>query len=132
MLETAAHRYQQVRATTSSPGELLIALYDGVFRFLNGAKVCFEQKQPARAREQLSKAHAILSELYIALDHDAAPELCGQLAALYSFCMDQLRIAGRVGEAARIQDVQRVLVPLREAWTLAVKGDRGSPVVAAE
>ena len=68
-VESAAQRYNQVRMTTSTPGELLLALYDGLFRFLNQAKVCLQAKQMPRARELLSKAYAILSELYIALDH---------------------------------------------------------------
>ena len=39
MLESAAAaRYAQVRDSTSTPGDLLLALYDGLFRFLNGAK----------------------------------------------------------------------------------------------
>ena len=39
MLEIAANRYTQIRNATSTPGELLLALYDGLFRFVNGAKV---------------------------------------------------------------------------------------------
>ena len=121
MLEsTAAARYALVRDTTSTPGELLLALYDGLFRFLNGAKLCIENKQLGRARELLSKAHAILSELTIALDHDLAPELCGQLEGLYGFCIDRVQTASRKADATAIEEVTRVLTPLREAWVIAV------------
>jgi flagellar protein FliS len=121
MLESAAAaRYTQVRNTTSTPGELLLALYDGLFRFLNGAKLCIEQKQLARARELLSKSHAILSELTIALDHDVAPELCGQLEGLYGFCIDRIQVASRKADTVAIDEVTRVLTPLREAWMIAV------------
>jgi len=121
MLESAAAaRYTQVRNSTSTPGELLLALYDGLFRFLNGAKVCFENKQMARARELLSKSHAILSELTIALDHDVAPELCGQLEGLYGFCIDRVQVASRKADTTAIDEVTRVLTPLREAWNIAV------------
>jgi flagellar secretion chaperone FliS len=121
MLEsTAAARYAQVRNTTSTPGELLLALYDGVFRFLNGAKVCIENKQLPRARELLSKAYAIISELTIALDHGVAPELCGQLDGLYGFCMDKIQVASRKADTVSIDEVTRVLTPLREAWRIAV------------
>jgi flagellar biosynthetic protein FliS len=91
MLDSAVRKYKEVRATTSTPGELLLALYDGLFRFLNAGKLCFTSGQAARGREQLSHAHAILSELYIALDHEAAPELCAQLSGVYGFCMDSVR-----------------------------------------
>jgi flagellar protein FliS len=119
-LESAAQRYSQVRMTTSSPGELLLALYDGIFRFLNGAKVCIERKEVARGRELLSKAYAILSELYIALDHSLAPDLCANLEALYGFSMDRVMQASRKGTTTPIDEVIRVLTPLREAWQIAV------------
>jgi flagellar protein FliS len=120
MLESAAARYTQVRDATATPGELLLALYDGVFRFLNGAKACLEKKQPGRARELLSKARAIVSELYIALDHAAAAELCSNLARVYEFCLDRIRLAGRDADCRPIDEVLRVLTPLREAWRIAV------------
>jgi flagellar secretion chaperone FliS len=121
MLEsTAAARYTEVRNATSTPGELLLALYDGLFRFLNGAKLCIENKQLPRARELISKCHAIISELIIALDHRVAPELCAQLEGLYGFCIDRLQVASRKSDIAAIDDVRRVLTPLREAWVIAV------------
>lgn len=126
MLGKAADRYKQVRFNTSSPGELLLALYDGLFRFLNGARACFEAKQDGRAREQISKAHAIVSELLLALDYNASPELCANLAALYDFVLFRLSEANRHRDVNAIDDAIRVLVPLREAWQLAV------PAAAAE
>ena len=121
MLESAAAaRYTQNRNSTATPGELLLALYDGLFRFLNGAKLCIQNKQLPRARELLSKAYAIVSELTIALDHGVAPELCGQLDGLYSFCMDKIQLASRKADIVPIEETLRVLKPLREAWTLAV------------
>lgn len=120
MLQTAAARYERVRTSTSSKGELLLALYEGLFRFLHGARVCFEQGQLARGRELTSKSHAIISELQIALDAKAAPELCSQLDALYTFCLDRLRAASANSSTDAIGDVIRVLSPLREAWVQAV------------
>jgi len=73
-----------------------------------------------RARELLSKAYAILSELYIALDHSLAPELCANLEALYGFSMDRVMSASRKGLTEPIDEVVRVMTPLREAWQIAV------------
>jgi flagellar secretion chaperone FliS len=126
MLGKAAERYKQVRINTSSPGELLLALYDGAFRFLNGARACFEAKQDARGREQLSKAHAIVSELLLALDHKLYPELCANLSSIYDYVLFRLSEANRLRDVNAIDDAIRVLVPLREAWQLAV------PKAAAE
>jgi flagellar protein FliS len=120
MLSTAANAYKQNRNATATPGELLLALYDGLFRFMNQAKVCFEHGERARAGELLSKAHAILSELFIALDHQVAPELCEQLSSLYEFCMDRVTQANLKGEVVYVDEAIRVLTPLRDAWRQAV------------
>jgi flagellar secretion chaperone FliS len=119
-VESAAQRYSQVRMTTSTPGELLLALYDGLFRFLSSAKICIERKELGRGRELLSKAYSILSELYIALDHSVAPDLCANLEALYGFGMDRVTTASRKGSIEPIDEVIRALTPLREAWQIAV------------
>ncbi len=120
MLQTAAAQYKKVRATTSNQGELLLALYDGLFRFLNGSRVCLEKGEFIRALELNSKAHAILSELELALDPSLAPDLCANLSALYIFAMDRLRVASRKNDPTIVSEVIEVLTPLREAWQLAV------------
>lgn len=120
MLETAVNRYKQVLVSTSSPGQVLLALYNGIFRFLNGSKLAFQKGELASGREQLSRARAIINELDIALDHDVAPELCANLQGLYAFALDRLQKASVKGDLQLIDDVIRVLAPLREAWTTAV------------
>jgi flagellar protein FliS len=120
MYENTARRYQQIQASTATPGELLLALYDGLFRFLRAAKLCFENKQAAKAREFLSKCHAILSELYIALDYSQAPELCANLESIYGYCMGLVLQCNIKTDPALIDDIIRALTPLKEAWALAV------------
>ncbi|MFO0565978.1 MAG: flagellar export chaperone FliS [Polyangiaceae bacterium] len=130
-MHPAAARYQEVRATTSTPGELLLALYDGLFRFLRGSKIHLERGEKARASELLSKSYAVVSELYIALDHEVAPELCSNLAGVYGFCMDRIMHANVRGSPEAIDDVLRVLSPLREAWQTAVPAAQQERVRAA-
>lgn len=120
MYENTARRYQQVQVTTMTPGEVLLALYDGMIRFLNSAKLCLQNKQMTKAREFLSKTHAILSELTIALDHTVAPELCAQLASIYGFCMERAVHASVHAQAQDIDEILRTLTPLKEAWSVAV------------
>jgi flagellar protein FliS len=95
-------------------------LYDGLFRFLRGAELCFQNKQLVKGRELLSKSHAIISELLLALDHGKSPELCFQLESIYDYCMGTIVQANIKTDAQLISDVLRVLTPLREAWIQAV------------
>jgi flagellar protein FliS len=120
MLATAISRYRQVVVSTSTPGELLLALYGGLFRFLKQARTLLEAKQRGRAAEAISKARAIIAELDMALDHEVSPELCQNLTALYGFCLDRLRLACREDSVQALDDVIRVLTPLHQAWQLAV------------
>jgi flagellar protein FliS len=120
MIGTAVAKYKEVEIKTSTPGELLLALYDGLFRFLTGAKYCLENGQRGKGSELISKSHAIISELFLALDHKQSPELCERLAAVYDFCLSRLTEANVSGSAPKVDEVIRVLTPLREAWKIAV------------
>jgi flagellar secretion chaperone FliS len=120
MLQNAVAQYRKVQVATTSQGELLLALYDGLFRFLNEAKVCIEKGDMNKARSLNSRSYAILSELSIALDPEVSPDLCANLQALYCFCMDRLRGANRSGSVQPVEEVIRVLTPMREAWRVAV------------
>ena len=121
MSQSALSRYQDTKVQVSGPGELLVALFDGLFRFLNVARHCMRTGKRAQAGESISKAYSILSELYVALDHDKAPELCANLAALYDFSMSRVTQANLKNDASMLDDVVRVLTPVREAFGEAVK-----------
>jgi flagellar secretion chaperone FliS len=120
MLEIAVNRYRQVVASTSTPGELLLALYAGLFRFLRVSRKLLEDKRRSQATPLISKCHAIVCELDMALDHEVWPELCQNLTGIYGFCQDRLIHAMRTGSTDAIDDVIRVLTPLHEAWQVAV------------
>jgi len=121
MLPAHIANYRAVQIRTSSPGEVLLALYDGLFKFLQLAKHSIRNRNAGRAGEALSRAHAILSELYGSLDHSQYPELCKNLARLYDFCLMRLTYANRHRNVDVIDEVMRVLTPVREANREAVK-----------
>lgn len=111
-----ANRYQSVQVTTCSPGQLLVMLYDGLFRFMNEAHVAMTAGIRARAGERIGKAHAILEELLVTIDPKAPPQLLESLTSLYRFCMSRLVEANLFQDPTRIADVQRLLSPVRDAW----------------
>jgi len=131
MLPAHIANYQSVQIRTSTPGEILIALYDGLFKFLQVAKHSIHNRKVARAGEALSRAHAILSELYGSLDHSQYPELCKSLSSLYEFCLMRLTYANRHRKVDVIDEVMRLLTPVREANREAVKAVAASVQVEA-
>lgn len=117
---TLLSRYGTVQVTTSSPGQILVMLYDGLFRFLGEARVAIEARDRARAGERISRAHAIIDLLDSTLDPAHAPELCDNLHGLYHFCMSRLVTANLKQDVVAVDEVLRVLGPLREAWKEAI------------
>jgi flagellar protein FliS len=121
MSQAALARYQTAKIQVSDPGELLMALFDGLFRFLHVARHSMRSGKRAQAGEAISRAHAILGELYVGLDHERAPDLCANLAALYDFSMARVTQANMKNDATLLDDVVRVLTPVREGFGEAVK-----------
>ncbi len=116
----AIDRYKSVQVKTASPGELLVMLYDGVFRFLTEAMVAMENNDRARSGERLDRAYAILSELVSTLKPEVWPELCENLEAVYLFCMSHIVKANLEQNPDLVKEIMKVLSPLREAWKQAI------------
>lgn len=121
MYQNAVNAYKNVQVRTSNPGELLLALYDGIFRFLTVAKTALQQGKKVQAMEACSRVFAILTELYSALDYSKAPDLCQNLASVYDFCMDRTTKASRQGDIQAIDEIVRVMTPIRDGFREAVK-----------
>jgi flagellar protein FliS len=122
MIEATIARYQAVKVTTSTPGDLLVALLDGLFKFLHVAKHNLGKKgDRAKAGMAMSRAHAIISELLASLIPEHAPELCQNLVRVYDFCLTRITFANRHNDPAAIDEVMRVMTPIREAFTIAVR-----------
>jgi flagellar protein FliS len=117
----AIQRYKSVQVTTSSPGEILVMLYDGLFRFLEEAREAMLADDRARVGDRINRAHAIVNELAATLNKDVAPELCENLEALYFFASAKLVEANLYQDPERLQQVVRVLAPLREGFTTVVR-----------
>jgi flagellar secretion chaperone FliS len=122
MIEATIARYQAIKVTTSTPGDLLVALLDGLFKFLHLAKHNLGPKgDRAKAGMAMSRAHAIISEFLASLAPEHAPELCQNLARVYDFCLTRITYANRHNDPVAIEEVMRVMTPIREAFTIAVR-----------
>lgn len=116
-----ARRYQAVQIESASPGQILIALYDGCIRFCRAAQSHIEAGDVAEKGRMISKAVAIIGELRSTLDHSVAPELCDSLERLYVFFQEQLSMANIKMDPALIDPVVKLMSELRDAWVEAVR-----------
>jgi len=116
----ALAKYGAVKVTTANPGQILVMLYDGLLRFLRDASDAMTARQRGRAGESISRAMSIVRQLLGDLDPSHAPDLCQNLRALYVFCIQHLMHANIEQDPAKVDEVIRLLSPLRDAWVEAV------------
>jgi flagellar protein FliS len=120
MSVAVARKYRATQIESASPGQILLALYDGCLRLCKTAQLHIEEGDVAAKGIAISRASAILGELRSTLDHKVAPELCDQLDRLYLFFQEQLSLANIRMDPAPIAPVVKIMSELRTAWGQAV------------
>lgn len=125
MSVAVARKYRATQIESASPGQILLALYDGCLRLCRTAALQIEEGDVAAKGIAISRACAILGELRGTLDHKAAPELCDQLDRLYLYFQEQLSLANIRMDAGPIAPVLKIMGELRTAWGEAVGNVEG-------
>ncbi|MEL6180812.1 MAG: flagellar export chaperone FliS [Myxococcota bacterium] len=121
MNRKALLQYKKTRVSTTSRERILLMLYDGAIRFVEQARRAIEEGQAHIKGEKISRAHAIISELNSTLNHEAAPELCDNLQALYIFMLEKLTQANRNNDVEALAVVTDLLNTLRDGWQEVVQ-----------
>jgi len=113
-----AGAYKESSVLTATPQQLVVMLYDGARRFLHQAAVATRQGDVSTSNDRLQRAESIIDELTATLDLDAG-EVAQRLQGIYTFCRRQLGDARIERDAAKIDQVGRMLGELRDAWARA-------------
>ena len=113
----ARSQYQEMQVQTS-PGRLVVMLYDGALRFLYLGLDALQRGDRQAQGLNLSKAQNILVELMNTLDKSAG-ELAYNLESLYRYCLKRLLIANAEDRGEDVEEVIRLMLPLRDAWEQA-------------
>lgn len=121
----AAH-LKEALCESAPPVKLVHMLYEGALRFIGQAERLDPASEGRAFREKLGRALDIVCELRLALDPQAAPELCARLASLYLFVEDQLHDAQSRGDRAPLAHATEVLRTLLEGWRGVEAGARGA------
>ena len=120
MLQTmsrGAEVYRRTNVHTRSPLELVVMLYDGLLQSLGEARSATDRKDvPARTRA-VSRALAIVTELQGTLNMKDGGKIAEELDRLYAFSISRLLDVTTKQDAKGIDDVLKVLTPLRDAWS---------------
>ena len=112
--------YKTIAAQTAPPGQLVVMLYEGAIRFLEGALTGFQHDDPKQFNETINnnviRAQEIIRELDGSLDLDQGGELAATLRRLYIYMDDQLTRSNVRKTPEGIHDAIHRLSTLRDAW----------------
>lgn len=130
----AGKSYMQVAMKTASPGQLVLMLYDGAIRYLEGALRGFALDDPAEYHSTINlnvqRAQAILDELNAALNIGAGGDFAANLRNLYTYLDRRLFESNLRKETEGIEEVIQRLTTLRDAWRDMLNGVGTEPAEA--
>ncbi|MYM26700.1 flagellar protein FliS [Duganella sacchari] len=119
--QTGVNAYAKVGMETgvvaASPHKLIVMLFDGALVALSSALNGLRSGNIGEKGKSISKAIMIIdSGLRAALDKKAGGEIAEGLDALYEYMSSRLLTANLNNDATIIEEVQRLLIELRDAW----------------
>ena len=121
MNQQAAANYLRTKVLTATPEQLQLMLYDGALRFCDQAKAALLAKNFEQSYTLITKAQKIVVELTSSLRHDLSPDLCGKLAAIYTFAYRKLIDANINHELLPLEEAVNLLRYQRETWVLLMQ-----------
>jgi len=111
-----AAAYRQTHVQSSSPLELVVLLYDGLLKHLAATREAVDRNDLVAKRDHLSLTFAIVGELQSTLNMAQGGEIAVSLDALYTYVTDRLTDFNVRGERGALDEVERLITPLRDAW----------------
>jgi flagellar secretion chaperone FliS len=129
--QSGVHAYAKVGietgVTSASPHKLIVMLFDGALVSVSSAIMHMKAGNIPEKGAAISKAIMIIdSGLRAALDKKAGGEIAEGLDALYEYMGARLLQANLKNQVDILEEVQRLLGELRDAWNAI----GGTPAVA--
>ena len=109
-------QYSEVHLASSSPEETVLMLYDGAIRFLKEAVGEIAEKNIVAKVKLLGKVEKIIEYLQSCLDRENGGEIAENLHRLYDYMLIRLTEANFYNEAAKLEEVEKLLGTVREGW----------------
>ena len=112
--------YKRQQVETSSPGRLLLMLYEAALKNLRMAQKNIEDKKIVQAHNCLMKSQAIVQQLNSDLNMEAGGEIAQNLRSLYVYINKRLVEANVNKDIVIVQEVIELLSELKEAWDVII------------
>lgn len=119
-----AHEYRKNAVNGASPIQLVIMLYDGALRFMEGGRHAIAHQDFVKQNQQLQQAQKIVMELMSCLDMDKGGDVAKNLLSLYTYVLNELVKANCEDNPDCVTRCMQVMRDLRESWVaIAQQGD---------
>jgi len=116
MWHNAHDTYREERILSADPLELVRLLYQAATSAVRDARSHLAAGDIAARSRAISKAHRILAELTVSLDHQRGGEISRRLAQLYDYMMRRLIEANFRQSDPPLAEVLGLLATLAEGW----------------
>jgi flagellar secretion chaperone FliS len=113
--------YRQHALASSNPVELVVALYDGVIRFLSDAIVAVEANDVRRRRQSVKRALDIYLHLQSRLRHDVDDKVAATLSQFYTAMFRNTLDASAANSREGFEQVIGQVSQVKEAWRVAAR-----------
>ncbi|MEK3790874.1 flagellar export chaperone FliS [Paenibacillus sp. FSL R7-0204] len=123
MITSPYEKYRQSAVSTSSPGQLLLMLYDGAIRFGKAAMDGIDASDFNSVSVNVGKVRAIIKELSFSLD--STYEVSNGLKTLYEY-IDHLFMETNINKSkVQAEEAIGYLLELRQTFAQAAKMTAG-------
>ncbi|MDR2044724.1 MAG: flagellar protein FliS [Clostridium sp.] len=116
-----------LRIAQANPTGLVVILYEMALCYLQEGKEARSLGDGAAFREANRKTRGCLNELLssLHLEYEVAANLC----RLYRYCLQRLAYSEALGDKAALEEVERILRRLQEAYAQVAAQDKSAPVM---
>lgn len=125
-LPNAYAQYKNSKVLTASPAELVLMLYDGAIKFCNIAITAIEEKNVAKAHENIIKAERIIDHFRKTLD--MSYPVAQDFERVYVYLDQRLVEANVKKDKAILEEVRMHLHSMRDTWkeVMRLNNQRGA------
>jgi flagellar protein FliS len=124
--------YLEQSLAVQSSMELVVALYDGMLRFLHQAIACVESGDANGRRQNIKYTLEILTYLQGRMRADAGAEVTTVLSEFYAAMYSQCVLASRDASIPLLEETIRNIRTVRDAWKQAASSNDARSILPRE
>jgi flagellar protein FliS len=108
--------YLESAVYSAGPEELVTIMYEAAIQAIGRARRHLRSGDVEARSREITRAHAIVTELALALDHKPAPKLSRNLAELYDYIQRRLIEANTRSDDRSLAEASRLMSTLLDGW----------------